>query len=178
MRDLAAIQEAVLVEYEVNKGDAGHPTVTGRADLLRADIWDRWRAGEGLPPVTTPLSDAIGKLAEVADRQLTLLQQSTTIHQPATIHRLVADPVDRSVVQARRDPSAEAPEQAEVNVGPSPLFSTSSSFSHEWLYFGLPPGPLACESVSMPFHFARSSPVFASKTWFHRPGAKPASSSL
>ena len=69
MRDLAAIQEAVLVEQEVSKGDAGHPTVTGRADLLRNDIWDRWRAGEGLPPLTTPLTDAIGKLAEVADRQ-------------------------------------------------------------------------------------------------------------
>ncbi|WP_377828858.1 hypothetical protein ACFKHW_38165 [Bradyrhizobium lupini] len=27
MRDLAAIQETVLVEREVNKGDAGHPTV-------------------------------------------------------------------------------------------------------------------------------------------------------
>lgn len=122
MRDLAAIQEAVLVEREVSKGDAGHPTVTGRADLLRADIWDRWRAGEGLPPVTTPLSDAIGKLAEVADRQLTLLQQAT-IHQPATIHRPVADQVDRSVVQARRDPPAATPEQPEADVGPSPLFS-------------------------------------------------------
>jgi hypothetical protein len=27
MRDLAAIQEAVLVEQEVSKGNAGHPTV-------------------------------------------------------------------------------------------------------------------------------------------------------
>jgi hypothetical protein len=49
MRDLAAIQEAVLVEQEVRKGDAGHPAVAARADLLRNDIWDRWRAGEGLP---------------------------------------------------------------------------------------------------------------------------------
>jgi hypothetical protein len=123
MRDLAAIQEAVLVEREVNKGDAGHPTVTGRADLLRADIWDRWRAGEGLPPLTAPLTDAIGKLAEVADRQLTLLQQATTIHQPATIHRPLSDIVDRYVVQARRDPPAASAEQPEANAGPSPLFS-------------------------------------------------------
>jgi hypothetical protein len=64
MRDLAAIQDAVLVEQEVRKGDAGHPTVTARADLLRKDIWNRWRAGEGLPPLSEPLTDAIGKLAE------------------------------------------------------------------------------------------------------------------
>jgi hypothetical protein len=123
MRDLAAIQEAVLVEREVNKGDAGHPTVTGRADLLRADIWDRWRAGEGLPPLTAPLTDAIGKLAEVADRQLTLLQQATTIHQPLTTHRPVPDMVDRPIVQAWRDPPAALVEQSEANVGPSPPFS-------------------------------------------------------
>jgi hypothetical protein len=123
MRDLAAIQEAVLVEREVKKGDAGHPTVTGRADLLRNDIWDRWRAGEGLPPLTTPLSDAIGKLAEVADRQLTLLQQASTVYQPPMIHRPAPDMVDRLIVQARRDPPAALPEQSEANVGPSPLFS-------------------------------------------------------
>ena len=109
MRDLAAIQEAVLVEREVKKGDAGHPTVTGRADLLRNDIWDRWRAGEGLPPLTTPLSDAIGKLAEVAGRQLTLLQRASTVHQPPTIHRPVPDMVDRPIVQTRRDPPAALP---------------------------------------------------------------------
>jgi hypothetical protein len=123
MRDLAAIQDAVLVEQEVRKGDAGHPTVTARADLLRKDIWDRWRAGEGLPPLTEPLTDAIGKLAEVADRQLALLQQAAAIHQPTTIHRPVPDMVDRSIVQARRDPPAELPQQPEANVGPSPLFS-------------------------------------------------------
>lgn len=117
MRDLAAIQEAVLVEQEVKKGDAGHPTVTGRADLLRNDIWDRWRAGEGLPPLAAPLTDAIGKLAEVADRQLALLQQATAIHQPAS------DRVDRPVVPVRRDPPAALPEQREANAGPSPLFS-------------------------------------------------------
>ncbi|MGY4330691.1 hypothetical protein ACVWWG_005108 [Bradyrhizobium sp. LB7.2] len=91
--------------------------MTGRADLLRNDIWDRWRAGEGLPPLTTPLTDAVGKLAEVADRQLTLLQQATTIHQP------ISDRVDRPVVPVRRDPPAAPPEQADANVGPSPLFS-------------------------------------------------------
>jgi hypothetical protein len=123
MRDLAAIQEAVLVEREVKKGDAGNPTVRERANLLRNDIWDRWRAGEGLPPLREPLTDAIGKLAEVADRQLALLQQATTIHQPSTIHQPVSDMVDRPTVQARRDPPAALPEQPEANVGPSPLFS-------------------------------------------------------
>ena len=77
MRDLAAIQEAVLVEQEVKKGDAGHPAVTARADLLRKDIWDRWRAGQGLAPLHEPLTDAIGKLAEVADRQLAILERTS-----------------------------------------------------------------------------------------------------
>ncbi len=122
MRDLAAIQEAVLVEQEVKKGDAGHPTVTAHADLLRKDIWDRWRAGEGLPPLREPLTDAIGRLAEVADRQLALLQQAT-MHQPVTIHRPVSDLVDRPIVQARRDPPAALPEQPEALTGTSPLFS-------------------------------------------------------
>jgi hypothetical protein len=86
MRDLAAIQEAVVVELEVAKGDAGHPSVTARADLLRKDIWDRWRAGQGLAPPQEPLTEAIGRLAEVAGRQLVLLQQAgaaTTNHQPS-----------------------------------------------------------------------------------------------
>ncbi|MBR0990744.1 hypothetical protein JQ580_08465 [Bradyrhizobium japonicum] len=120
MRDLAAIQEAVAIEQEVKKGDAGHPTVTARADLLRKDVWDRWRAGEGLPQVREPLAEAIGKLAEVADRQLKLLEQGATIHPPSTIHAAVSEVVDRRVVQ----PGAAAllPAQPEA-VGPSPLFS-------------------------------------------------------
>jgi hypothetical protein len=117
MRDLAAIQEAIAIEQEVKKGAAGHPTVTARADLLRKDIWDRWRAGEGLPPLREPLADAIGKLAEVTDRQFALLQQAATIHQP------VPAVVDRAIVQARRDPPAALPERPEANDGPSPLFS-------------------------------------------------------
>ena len=96
--------------------------MAARADLLRNDIWDRWRAGEGLPPLREPLTDAIGKLAEVADRQLALLQQAT-IHQRVTIHRPVSDLVDRPVVQARRDPPAAPVEQPEPHTGPSPLFS-------------------------------------------------------
>ncbi|MCK1317360.1 hypothetical protein IVB32_30050 [Bradyrhizobium sp. 23] len=108
------------MEQEVKKGDSGHPTVTARADLLRKDVWDRWRAGEGLPQVREPLAEAIGKLAEVADRQLALLQQGATIHQPAAIHSAVSEVVDRRVVQP--DPPAPLPAQAEA-VGPSPLFS-------------------------------------------------------
>jgi hypothetical protein len=39
------------------------------------------------------------------------------------IHRPVQDIVDRPIVQARRDPPAELPQQSGSNVGPSPLFS-------------------------------------------------------
>jgi hypothetical protein len=31
MRDIASIQEAAMIEQEVRKGDAGHPTVMARA---------------------------------------------------------------------------------------------------------------------------------------------------
>src|SRR5207237_472810 len=98
------------------------------------DIWDRWRAGEGLPPLTTPLTDAIGKLAEVADRQLTLLQQATTVHQPPTIHRPVPDTVERPIVQARRAPPADLPEQSEANgaTTPSPRSSARASTMRLW----------------------------------------------
>jgi hypothetical protein len=38
MRDLAAIQEAVLVEQEVKKGDAGHPAVTVCIGAMAASV--------------------------------------------------------------------------------------------------------------------------------------------
>ena len=50
MRDIASIQEAVLIEKEGSKGKAGNPTVVARANLLREDVWNRWRAGQGLAP--------------------------------------------------------------------------------------------------------------------------------
>ena len=65
LRWRAAFQEAVTIEQEVAKGEAGNATVLARADLLRADVWDRWRASEGLAPVTgAPLTDAIKANAE------------------------------------------------------------------------------------------------------------------
>jgi hypothetical protein len=68
LRDIAAIGEAVVIEQEVRKGAEGNATVVPRADLLRRDVWDRWRAGQGFGEVNTPLGEAIGKLADVADR--------------------------------------------------------------------------------------------------------------
>jgi hypothetical protein len=120
MRDFAAIQEAVVIEQEVRKGDAGHPTVTSRADLLRQDVWDRWRAGQGLTPIHAPLTDAIGKLTEVADRQLAMLERS--VSSPA-IHRPAPDssPVDRPNPVDRRDPPRLA--RPDVSASTAPLFS-------------------------------------------------------
>jgi hypothetical protein len=77
LRDIASIQEAVLIEKEVSKGGAGNPTVVARADLLRQDVWNRWRAGTGIAPGGEPLSDVLGKLTEVADRQLAILEQTS-----------------------------------------------------------------------------------------------------
>lgn len=85
LRDIVSIQEAVLIEKEVSKGDAGNPTVVARADLLRRDVWNRWRAGAGIAHGGEPLSDVLGKLTEVADRQLAILEQTsaTSAGRPA-----------------------------------------------------------------------------------------------
>jgi hypothetical protein len=76
LRIMAAIQEAVVIEQEVAKGAQGHPIVVSRADFLRQDIWNRWSAGQGHTANGSPLADAIGKLADVADRQLALMAQN------------------------------------------------------------------------------------------------------
>jgi hypothetical protein len=75
LSDIASIQEAVLIEKEVSKGEAGNPTVVARADLLRQDVWNLWRAGAGLAPGGEPLWDVLGKLTEVADRQLAIVER-------------------------------------------------------------------------------------------------------
>jgi hypothetical protein len=48
LRNIAAFREGVVIEQEVRKGAAGNSTVVARADLLRRDVWDRWRAGQGV----------------------------------------------------------------------------------------------------------------------------------
>ena len=50
LRNIAAFREAVIIEQEVRKGAAGNSTVVARADLLRRDVWGRWRAGQGFGP--------------------------------------------------------------------------------------------------------------------------------
>jgi hypothetical protein len=62
---------------------------------------DRWRAGQGIGPVHTPLTDAIGKLADVADRQFQLMasggrsqELAITSTGPANKFRQHASPVD------------------------------------------------------------------------------------
>jgi hypothetical protein len=120
MRELAAIQESVVIEQEIRKGDAGHPTVTSRADLLRQDVWDRWRAGQGIAPIHAPLTDAIGKLAEVADRQLAILERtnSDSTIQPKQSLR----PMDRPIPSASSDPLQTAA-AATIETSTAPLFS-------------------------------------------------------
>jgi hypothetical protein len=67
-----------------------------------------------LPARAAPQTDAIGKLADVADRRLALLQQAATFHQPVAIHQPVSEQGDRPIVRARRDPPAALPEQPDV----------------------------------------------------------------
>lgn len=90
LRGRAALQEAVMIEQEARKGSAGNPTVIARAELLRQDVWRRWRAGEGLAPADDSLSQAIGRLADAAERQLQVLaaagSTSPAISRSPTIH--------------------------------------------------------------------------------------------
>ena len=117
MRDLAAIQEAVMVEQEVKKGAAGHQLVTSRADLLRHDIWDRWRAGEGLAPAQTPLAEAISKLASVADRQMAMMERHETVVRHPPAHR----PERPAPIAATPNPPRAA--RLDASQSTAPLFS-------------------------------------------------------
>lgn len=121
-RTQAAFQEILSIEGEIKKGEAGNALVIERADLLRNDVWDRWRAGEGIARAgADPLTHAISKLADVADRQLSLMTSvgtTATIHQPPAS---AAPAVDRLIIaEAPRDPPAAEPAQV---VSTAPLFS-------------------------------------------------------
>lgn len=139
LRDIASIQEAVLIEKEVSKGQAGNPTVVARADLLRHDVWNRWRAGAGLAPGGEPLSDVLGKLTEVADRQLAILERTS------------AAPTGRSATS--RDlrpakPQRQSPEQPPADVPPTADTSSAPKFGElEDEYFELRRAGGASESA-------------------------------
>jgi integrase len=123
LRDIAAIGEAVVIEQEVRKGPEGNATVVARADLLRRDVWDRWRAGQGFGLVDTPIGEAIGKLADVADRQLQLMETGNHL----AIRRGAAVPLatDRSTAVEERG----APLQKEPESRPDPSASSAPLFS-------------------------------------------------
>jgi hypothetical protein len=123
LRNIAAFREAVVIEQEVRKGTAGHPTVVARADLLRRDVWDRWRAGQGSGPVNTPLSEAIGKLAAAADRQLQLMESGSAY--PVSQRTIISPAADRSTALGVRSiplPAALAT-AADPSTSSAPLFS-------------------------------------------------------
>lgn len=122
LRDIAAIGEAVVIEQEVRKGAEGNTTVVARADLLRRDIWDRWRAGQGFGLVNTPIGEAIGKLADVADRQLQLMELGNRL----AVRRSAALPLatDHSTaVEVRSTPLQMAPSGPDASASSAPLFS-------------------------------------------------------
>ncbi len=99
LRLRAAIQEAVVIEQELRKGDGANPTVAQRANLLRSDVWSRWRAGEHGGSPEAPLGRAIEKLADVADRlaALSAPARGDTIHAPAgVVDRRHVSPADRN----------------------------------------------------------------------------------
>jgi len=121
LRNIAAFREAVVIEQEVRKGAEGNPTVVARADLLRRDVWDRWRAGQGLAPIDTPLSEAIGKLADVADRQLHLMESGGHL----VTQRAITPPAARSTALEAFDaprPVASS-SRPDTSASSAPLFS-------------------------------------------------------
>ena len=64
----------MVIEQEVRKGPEGNATVVARADLLRRDVSGPLARRPGVGLVSTPIGEAIGKLADVADRQLQLME--------------------------------------------------------------------------------------------------------
>jgi hypothetical protein len=122
LRNIATFREAVVIEQEVRKGEAGNPTVVARADLLRQDVWDRWRAGQGSGPVNTPLSEAIGKLAAAADRQLQLMESGGHLMSQRAIAPLEAD--RSTALEVRSIPLQPAPASVpDPSTSSAPLFS-------------------------------------------------------
>jgi integrase len=121
LRDIAAIGEAVVIEQEVRKGAEGNTTVVTRADLLRRDVWDRWRAGQGFGPVNTPLSEAIGKLADVADRQLHLMESGGHL----VSQRVITAPIERSTALEAVDTPRPAvlSSRPDISASSAPLLS-------------------------------------------------------
>lgn len=118
LRDIASIQEGVLIEKEVNKGEAGNPTVVARVDLLRQDVWSRWRAGAGLLPAGDPLSDVLGKLTEVADRQLAILERTSAGPTGPSAARFEHRPV-KPPNQPREQPQRDVPLNVETPSAPT-----------------------------------------------------------
>jgi hypothetical protein len=122
LRNIAAFREAVVIEQEVRKGAAGNSTVVARADLLRRDVWDRWRAGQGSGPVNTPLSEAIGKLADAADRQLQLMESGGNLVSRRATPPLAAD--RSTALEVRSIPLPAPPATAaDPSTSSAPLFS-------------------------------------------------------
>lgn len=121
LRLRASIQEAVVIEQELRKGDAANRTVVQRADLLRSDVWSRWRAGEHGQSTEAPLGRAIEKLADVADRLAAISgpMRADAIHAPAGF-------VDRraTLPPGRSDPPVIEPASAEDG-SRALLFSTA-----------------------------------------------------
>jgi integrase len=122
LRNIATFREAVVIEQEVRKGAAGNPTVVARADLLRQDVWDRWRAGQGLGPINVPLGEAIGKLADVADRQLQLMESGGHLVSQRAITPRAADRSTALEVRTIPLPAALAT-APDTSTSGAPLFS-------------------------------------------------------
>lgn len=118
LRMFAAIQDAVVIEKEVRKGDLGHPAVVSNAELLEKQVWDRWRAGEGLAPSGPQFAQVMDLFAEIAERQLSLLERNSE----KAIHPAPVEVVDCQAEQSTISPLADQPPSIAVSAT-SPLFS-------------------------------------------------------
>lgn len=119
LRDIASIQEAVLIEKEVSKKSSGNATVVARADLLRQDVWTRWRAGAGMTLGTDPLSAVLDKLTAVAEQQLKFFEKAseTPIGEGSTTR------VSRPVKPRESAAQSLSIDQTNVETSSAPLFS-------------------------------------------------------
>ncbi|MBI5132629.1 MAG: hypothetical protein HZA66_24590 [Rhodopseudomonas palustris] len=103
LRVFVAIQDAVVIEKEVRKGDLGHPAVVSNAELLHKQVWDRWQAGEGLAPSGPQIAQVMDRFAEIAERQLSLLEKNSE----KAIHLAAVERVDCPPEQSTISPPDE-----------------------------------------------------------------------
>ncbi len=111
LRQMAFVQQLVMLDQEVRKGPRGHPLVVDHADVPRDEIWRRRLAGDGIvESCPAPISQVLSTRAGAVDRPAQDPVAATATPLAATVEAKGSAP---------SEPIAPA------NSGPAPLLSVA-----------------------------------------------------